>query len=116
MAEYSESIKRKVRTLTCMICGHRETFTERQFKTTDGYRCEKCNGPVGAVLTKPGEEVKNRMMNKPPVPPSQKKSEGLSIKLDIDVSDALKGLKAVERQAKKTIRALREVEEITKKE
>lgn len=34
----------------------------------------------------------------------------LSIKVDIDVSDALKGLKAVQREAKKTVRVLREVE------
>lgn len=33
-----------------------------------------------------------------------------SIKLNIDVTDALKGLKAVQREAKKTARALREVE------
>ena len=58
-------------------------------------------------------------INKPPAPPparSKKMREGLSIKVDMDVSDALKGLKALERQAKKTIRALREVEEITNKE
>lgn len=40
----------------------------------------------------------------------------LSVKINIDVTDALKSLKAVERQAKKTMRELREVEEITKKE
>ena len=37
------------------------------------------------------------------------RKEGLSIKVEVDVSDALKGLKAVERQAKKAARALREV-------
>lgn len=39
----------------------------------------------------------------------------LTVKVNIDVSDALKGLKAVERQAKKTSRSLREVAELTKK-
>ncbi|NEU29935.1 hypothetical protein GN156_03980 [bacterium LRH843] len=35
----------------------------------------------------------------------------LTVKVNIDVSDALKGLKAVQREAKKTVRVLREVEE-----
>lgn len=39
----------------------------------------------------------------------------LKIDIDIDVSSALKGLKAVERQAKKTARALREVETLINK-
>lgn len=34
----------------------------------------------------------------------------LTVKVNIDVSDALKGLKAVQREAKKTARILREVE------
>ena len=53
--------------------------------------------------------------NKPPAPPSQKKKNDLTVKVDIDVSDALKGLKAVQREAKNTARALREVEELSDK-
>lgn len=40
----------------------------------------------------------------------------LSIKVDIDVSEALKGLKAIQREAKKTARALREVEGMSPKD
>ena len=34
----------------------------------------------------------------------------LTVKVNIDVSDALKGLKAVQREAKKTAKVLREIE------
>lgn len=36
--------------------------------------------------------------------------DGLKVKIDVDVSGALTGLKAVERQAKKATQALKEVE------
>lgn len=37
---------------------------------------------------------------------------GLSIEVDIDVSEALKGLKAVQREAKEATRTLRELQEV----
>lgn len=46
---------------------------------------------------------------------TEQKKDALSIKVNIDVSEALKGLKAVQREAKKTARALREVEELSDK-
>jgi len=41
---------------------------------------------------------------------TDKMSRGLSVKVDVDVSEALTGLKALQREAKKTTQALREVE------
>lgn len=38
-----------------------------------------------------------------------------NVKVEIDVSDAIKGLKAVQREAKKTASALREVEHLSDK-
>ena len=35
----------------------------------------------------------------------------LTVKIDVDVSDALKGLKAVQREAKKTAKLLKEIEQ-----
>ena len=99
-----KSCEGKLTTLECMECGHREVFTERQFKFTDGLRCDVCGGLATPSITKPGEQVNNRRMEKK----RNVKSAG-TLTVDIDVSDALKGLKAVERQAKKTARALKEV-------
>jgi hypothetical protein len=39
------------------------------------------------------------------------KLDGLKVKVDIDVSDALKGLKALRREANKTLKALEKVRE-----
>lgn len=109
-----KSCEGKLTTLECMRCGHRETFSERQFKTTDGLSCEACKGPTIPSITKPGELVRNRRTN------NQKSdkttpSKGLTVKVDIDVSEALKGLKAVQRETKNTVRALKEVEELSDK-
>lgn len=41
---------------------------------------------------------------------TDKMSRGLSVKVDVDVSEALTGLKALQREAKKATQALREVE------
>ncbi|QOY38790.1 hypothetical protein AWH56_005205 [Anaerobacillus isosaccharinicus] len=103
-----KSCEGKITTLECMECGCRETFTERQFTFTDGLRCGICSGPVKPVATKPGEEVNNRRLNKGP----KKKISVGTITVDIDVSNAIKGLKAVQREAKKATRALKEVEEM----
>lgn len=39
-----------------------------------------------------------------------KGSRGLTVKVDVDVSEALTGLKALQREAKEATRALRELE------
>lgn len=43
------------------------------------------------------------------------KSRELTIKIDVDISDALTGLKAIQREAKKATQALRELEEVSNK-
>lgn len=112
----NKSCEGKFITLECMRCGHREVFTEHQFKTTDGYSCRKCNGPVRSSLTKPGEPVRNRRMNKNNYVGGVDFSTGkdFTVKVGIDVSDAIKGLKAVQREARKTVQALKEVEGYSK--
>jgi hypothetical protein len=42
------------------------------------------------------------------------KSRGLTVKVDVDVSEALTGLKALQREAKAATKALRELEEAQK--
>lgn len=49
--------------------------------------------------------------SKPPMPIAQSVNKGLSIKFD--ASEAITGLKAIQREAKEAVRALREVEELT---
>lgn len=41
----------------------------------------------------------------------RKKAGDIYVKVHVDVEDALKGLKAIQREARKAARALREVEE-----
>jgi hypothetical protein len=41
---------------------------------------------------------------------------GLTVKVDIDVSDALKGLKALRREANKTLKALEKVREVQERD
>lgn len=53
---------------------------------------------------------------KPPKPPVQKKSNNLEINVEINVSQAIAGLKAVQREAKETVKALKEVESYRKVE
>lgn len=43
------------------------------------------------------------------------KARGLGVKIDVDVSEALTGLKALQREAKEATRALRELEEQAKR-
>lgn len=105
-----KSCEGKLTTLECMECGHREVFTERQFKYTDGLSCEVCNGPVQPAITSPGEKINNRRVKKR----ENAKSIG-TLTVDIDVSETLKGLKAVQREAKLTIKLLKEVENLQNK-
>lgn len=100
-----QSCEGKLTTLECMVCGYREVFTESQFKFTDGFRCNECDSPVQPSITRPGEKINNRRMKKQ----VNRKSIG-TLTVDIDCSEALKGLKAVQREAKKAVQALKEVE------
>lgn len=36
----------KASTHKCLNCGHEKTFYGRKVNTSDGKRCEKCDGPV----------------------------------------------------------------------
>ncbi|SFL39088.1 hypothetical protein SAMN04487943_101312 [Gracilibacillus orientalis] len=114
----NKSCEGKLTTLECFSCGFREVFTERQFNFTDGLSCYLCNGPVSPSITKSGETVRNRRMKK------VKDYQGVdwasgkdhtAINIRVDCEDALKGLKAVQREAKKTTAVLKELEEQQKK-
>jgi len=100
----NKSCEGKVTTLQCMVCNFREVFTERQFKFVDGYSCFVCDGPVMPMVTKSGEGVINRKTI------SQNNKNKLDIIANIDCSDALKGLKSIQREAKKATAALKELE------
>lgn len=106
----NKSCEGKVTTLECKECGFREVFTERQFETTDGLNCYICGGPTWPSTTRQGEKLNNRRMK---VKKNGNSSRKLTI--DMDVSQVIKGLKAVQREAKKTIRLLKEVEELSLK-
>lgn len=105
-----KSCEGKYTTLECMVCGYREVFTENQFKFTDGLRCCQCEGMVIPSRTRTGEEINNRRIKKQ----DNSRTIGM-LTVDIDCSEALKGLKAVQREAKKAAQALKEVEELTLK-
>jgi hypothetical protein len=45
-----------------------------------------------------------------------RESNKLVVKVDVDVSDALKGLKALRREANKTLKALEKVQEATERD
>jgi hypothetical protein len=45
-----------------------------------------------------------------------RESNGLVVKVDVDVSDALKGLKALRREANKTLKALEKVREVKERD
>lgn len=110
MAENSESIKGKSESIKgkyviwgCIECGHNH-YIHKDSYTLDALVCEECSGlvkMVGFTNQKPSL-VKNAPNKKP-----------LSVRVNVDVSDALKGLKAVQREAKKTARILRDVENHT---
>lgn len=89
----------------CFSCGHTDKVTCKKSDYDEVMPCPKCEGFFVDIWA--SGKYKRTV--------EKSKSIG-KLKVDIDVSDALKGLKAVERQAKKTTRALREVEEINNKE
>lgn len=83
----------------CLSCGHNEIVRRARKHYSEIILCSKCNG-LSVDMYKNSKYVHLAKRDKPIG----------SRKVEIDVSDAIKGLKAVERQAKKTTRALREVE------
>lgn len=100
----NKSSEGKVTTLQCMVCNFREVFTECHFKFTDGLVCLVCDRPVMPMVTKPGEAVFNRKT----IPKRNDKVANL------DCSEALKGLKAIQRDTKKATTALKEFDDIKK--
>lgn len=88
-----KSCEGKVTTLECIECGYREVFTERQFKFTDGFRCNICNGFVNDAVTKPGERINNRRTNKQ----------------NNELGETIKYLKAIQREARKATADLMEL-------
>jgi len=104
----NKSCEGKLTTLECMECGYREVFTERQFKCTDGLSCDVCDSPTRPVLTRSGEKINNRRMKKHYAKPS-------TINTTLDVPDVIKGLKAIQREARKATAALKELESIESK-
>ncbi len=104
----NKSSEGKLTTRECYRCEHRQTFTDEQFKFTDGLSCEKCGGPTTATITRPGE--KPSMTIRPRKEDGPRKRSVGQLKIDVDVSEALKGLKAVQREARRATAALKELE------
>ncbi|UFT98106.1 hypothetical protein KO561_12930 [Radiobacillus kanasensis] len=76
-------------TYKCMKCFAEMSVCKRRESRMDGRSCFLCRGPI--------QNVEN------------KESIG-SLTVDVDCSDALKGLKAIQREAKKATAALKELE------
>lgn len=106
MAENSESIENEVVTYAmyeCLVCGHKEKIRGKRKDYSEVVVCPECNGAFIDTFKIMKYKNDNKL-------PSQKKNNELSVKVDIDVLDALKGLKAVQREAKRTARILKELE------
>lgn len=101
-----KSSEGKLTTLECMECGYREVFTERQFKFTDGLSCYVCNGPTRPTFTRQGDKIRNRRMDK-----ELNRIGDINSKNGIDVANTIKGLKAIQREAKKATASLKELED-----
>lgn len=87
----------------CISCGYSEFVQSEKKDYVEVMPCPKCASFYVDLF----------VYNRYKLPKQTKNSVGF-FKVDIDASDALKGLKAIERQAKKTARALREVEGLLK--
>lgn len=83
----------------CLSCEHTDPVRGKRREYSEVRLCPKCNGLFVDIWNL--EKYKHLKPKRKPVG---------ELKIDIDVSDALKGLKAVQREAKNTVRALREVE------
>lgn len=117
----------------CLTCENTDTDKVKRKYYSEVRLRSKCNGLSVDLFcsqkykhlkssdkTKESESVFNvvresEALESLPIKTPAKPFNSIKVDVDIDVSDALKGLKAVERQAKKTARALKEVETITSK-
>lgn len=90
----------KYRTWKCIECGSRDTFHKDSYKQ-DGIQCQDCKGTM----------VIEKTCRFPPPPQPRKTGSAGTLTIDVDVSNALTGLKAVQREAKKATAALKEFEQ-----
>ena len=81
----------------CIECEHYH-YWHKNDSGRDGLRCEKCDGYISVV----------GFTNQKPRP--LHKSPG-TLTVDLDCSDAIKGLKSIQREARKATAALKEFEE-----
>ncbi|MET3658167.1 hypothetical protein [Sporosarcina psychrophila] len=89
----------------CLSCEHTDIVRGKRKEYSEVQLCPKCNGLYVDIW----KLEKYKHLKK------KRKSIG-ELKINMDVSEALKGLKAVQREAKKTARALREVEGMSPKD
>lgn len=80
-------------TYKCMSCYVETSISKCKQMRMDGRSCFLCNGPI--------QEVEHKVSD-------------THLKVGVDVSDAIKGLKAVQREARKVARELNAVEQLTK--
>jgi DNA-directed RNA polymerase subunit RPC12/RpoP len=83
----------------CMRCGHVIHISRQKARFFDGATCEECGGPISPI--------------NPPKTPVTEKSKPISeltVKVNIDCSDALKGLKAVQREIRKTVVSFKDLQ------
>ena len=90
MAKMSES-NNQVEMFACANCGLEVRTKHSEF--VEGTNCPKCKKPLFLVGQK----------------------NNMNLKINVEVSEALKGLKAVQREARKATAALKELEEHKKK-
>jgi Zn-finger nucleic acid-binding protein len=102
MAERRESNQKELTLAVykCLCCNHSEHIRGKKEDYSEVKVCPKCNG----AFVDTWKIAKYQQSN-------SKNLSSLRVKIDIDCSDALKGLKAVTRAAKKATDALKELEE-----
>ena len=84
----------------CLSCEHTDIVSGKRKEYSEVQLCPQCNGLyIDAWKLEKYKHLKPK-----------RKSNG-ELKINIDVSEALKGLKALQREAKKTARVLKDVEE-----
>lgn len=111
----SREVKKGRAKFKCLVCDHKELMEVK--KGTEVMPCPKCNGAFVDVWYM----HKYKKRPNPPKSYTSKLGDSLSdvgeitAKLSIDCSDALTGLKAVQREARKATRSLKELEEQQKK-
>lgn len=120
MTEKRESINeiKQTNMITAAQCMSDANHSFRtKSKNMDGLNCPICSGPV---MVKPFDKEEYYKLPyymdllKPPPPPAQKEPTSLySLSVNVDVSEGIKALKALQREAKETVRVLKEVEDVT---